>query len=316
MRNPLNTKKGAAMPALMSIMAILVIMAVLVAGLAWFGLFDKEKLSFGNGGGDSEVDLTGKSCEIAPSIVTPTTYDRFQQGTSVTHNVSYLVNGVPGSVTSLSAGDKVQPLFEAVGYIDFVADEIQVDCGANRLTNDGSQALLIADYSQPTLTIKEDSTTLTDNKDGGAANASSIAAGGSDTYDVVFNGVDKDVSGQMLYVVELSSSANVSSVTMSTLSGSTLATQAVPSFYTDTLTSPYKIGFIVPSVENAVEVTYKLNVASKSGKQILGAVYTTAYVGEALQEDDGSFTEWAVAKADGTSDNEANFDYDFYIDAS
>lgn len=285
---------------------------ILVAGVVF--MFSGQGLNIpgtGDGKGTEDgtgTDLTGTDCNTAPSLV-ESKFDDQQRGTAVTADANYLLNGeyVGTSVSSFKAGDKVTVLYNSSSYIDTISEEITMVCGANNLRT------YIKDYSAPTLSVLEDLTALTDNAAGGASNASGIAVGGSDTYTVRITGVDKDTSGQLVYVVELSVNTNVSSVVMYDPSGSKLQTTDVPSFYSNTLSSPYRAAFIIPEVTDAIEKDYKLTVAAKSGKDIQGAVYTTAYVGQAFVEDDGSFTTFGVEQIDGDTKYEATFDYDFYI---
>lgn len=261
---------------------------------------------------NGDADPNG-DCETAP-VLTDSVKNALEQGTAVSVDRHYFLNGVYFGVTepsSYSVDDEVQLIINVSGFIDISTDKITMECGNNKMTKDGKENILIFDHSDATITIKEDSVTLSDSTSG-ANNASNIVAGGSDTYEVCFTGTDKDTTGIVLYAVELGSTANVSDISM--YKGEVnLKEVKAPDFYENTLTSPKVQGFIVPAIEGAKEVCYSLTVSAKSGKDIAGAVYTTAYTGQAFVEDDGSLTEWGIEQIDGDITYESTYDYDFVI---
>lgn len=256
---------------------------------------------------EDDDDTTTAGCRIVPTI-SLSSQDALEQGTAVTTTKSYSVNGVYfATAPTFAEGDKVRVLFNASSYIDVLSDEITLSCGANQLP------ILIYDWSAPTMQIKEDNSVITDSVTAGTTNGSAIVSGGSETFEVCFTGTDKDSTGDFIYIVELGTTQNVSTINM--YSGTTnLDDEDVPEFYTDTLTSPATQGFLVPAIIGAKEVCYDMTIVAKSGKIIVGAVYTTAYVGEPLIEDDGSFIEYGVEQSDGDSDYEDTFDYDIFLD--
>jgi hypothetical protein len=258
--------------------------------------------------GDTDVDVTSSGdCNTAPTISTAVR-NELEQGTAVSAGTLYKVNDIYyGSTTpDLAPGDKVQMILNASDYIDVLTEEVTVECGANRVS------ALMSAYSDPTVEFKEDSTVLTDSASGGSANASSVVAGGSETYKMCLTGTDKKTTGDAVFVVEVGSTTNVSDVNI--YSGSNdLEEVDVPSFYTTTLTSPFKKAFKVPEIVGAKEQCYDVTVVAKSGETISGAMYTSAYVGEPLVEDDGSFVSYAVEDSTGDSDYEATWDYDITL---
>ena len=262
----------------------------------------------GDKAGDDSTKVSTGDCNTAPSL-SDSIRNSFDVSSSVTVGKQYLVNGeyYDTAPSTFAKGDKVQVLYNASSYIDMISQEIVLECGANSLIND------IMPYQAPTIEIKEDNTVLSDST-AGSNNASSIASGGSNTVDIFFTGHDKKTTGDFVYVVELDSKTDVSSVTMYDLSGNELSTVDEPTFYTATLSSPKIVAFKVPAVNGAIEKQYKLSIVANSGKTIEGAVYTTGYVMEALS-DEGKFYEDRVEDNDGIADYEATFDYDFGMSA-
>lgn len=293
--------------------------AVLMLGAGWKAYNSFSVADAGAGDKSNMDENTSKlaACPYPPTLNTPTVVDAYNKGTSITVGQTYRVAGAAVGTTlpSLANGDKVQALINATGYVDFVTDTITVKCGANKFTLDGSPELSIVDQSDPTVTIKEDSTTLSDSATGGTSNASNIAAGASYSYLVKFQGVDKKESADMLYVVELASTVNVSSVTMTDrATGKLVPTASVPDLYSNALSgSPYRVAFEVPSVEGAINKEYDLNVAAAGDHMISGAVYTTAYTKQAFQEADGTFVKSGVENEASTATYISTFDYDFWI---
>lgn len=265
---------------------------------------------------DTTVNLITGDCNTAPTL-SFAVRNALEQGTSVTTGAHYMVNGVyygTSAPSSYSAGDKIQLILNASDYIDILTDEITLECGANKMTLDGDEAILMKAYTAPSIEIKEDSTVLTDSATGGANNGTALSAGGSETFSVCFTGTDKKTTGDFIYIIETGVTTNVSKVSM--YDGSSELTgdeDLVPSFYENTLSSPYKTAFKVPEIVGAKEKCYSLTIVAKSGKVVEGAVYTTAYVGEPLVEDDGSFIAYGTEQKDGDSDYEATFDEDIFL---
>lgn len=249
----------------------------------------------------------GTDCNTAPTI-TVSAVDALQKGTTVTKSSTARVNGeYVGSIPStLKAGDKVELKLNASNYIDSIVPEFKVGCG-NNLVNTQMFAT-----DAVTLKLKDDATTLTDTAVGGANNMSALGLGGTDTVKVVFTGIDKKSSGDLVYVVEMGSNANVSDISMYDLTGKSLDEVDVPSFYVNTLASPAKQAFIVPAVVGAKEIEYKLTYTAKSGKDIRNAVYTTAYSEQAFVDTDGTF-KVGVEDSLGNTKYEDTYDYDFWI---
>jgi hypothetical protein len=246
-----------------------------------------------------------------------TVLNRLNKGSEVTVGVDATVNGVrKGSVTlssqKFNVNDNVKLLLNATGYIDKVIETKITKCGQNDVstTIDASTAAGVS------FDMWQKSTDLTDAVVGGANNATGIAAGGSDVYTLYVKGADNAVTGDLVYVIELGSTQNVSSITMVDSAGNELVDADVPNFYADTISSAYKDAFIIPSFDNAVEKEFSITVSLVTGKLISGAVYTTAYAKQAFVDNDGSY-KVGVTNTDNTATQyEWTDDVDFYLEAA
>lgn len=261
--------------------------------------------------GGIDPALSATDCETAPSV-SVTAIDTLSKSTTLTATSQFTtharVNGnFVGSIPStLQKGDKVEVLVNATNYINDVIPEFAVACGNNIKTMEL--------YATDALTykVKDEANTLTDGVTSTTTNATNIALGGSDTYDVFITGIDKKSSGDLIFAVEIGSSANVSDITMTDTGGNVLEEVTRPDFYALTLTSPELKFFKIPAIVNAVEKQYKLTVSAESSKDISGAVYTTIYSEEYFLNVDGTFMK-GVEDSDGTVKYEDTYDYDFYI---
>jgi hypothetical protein len=321
----MGNKGGKASKYRTAMWVVIVILGMVIAGgTGWYFSVNGDKTNLPNPLNEDNnkgTDALGQ-CFIAPTVTVSAT-DKALPGTAVTVGSQYLVNGVYKAGTpTLARGDEVQILANASSYIDAVSKKIKVDCGGNPLD------VAISNYATPTLAIiKANGDTLTDSATGGAYNATAITAGGQDSYEVDLSDSSYNVAGDLIYVVELGNSANVSAITLSANSlGVKVEPAVIPSFYVDTLTSPAKKAFRISGIEGSAKKKFDLSVELKANKALSGAVYTTAYVveGGAIDTngklitsdrlgDDGVTTYSVVEKQDGTTVYEATFDYDFYI---
>lgn len=272
------------------------------------------------GGPDKQEALVtpGSDCSQTPTILL-SAVNALDKGSAVTVGTSARVLGVGqtqyqyiGAITSstkFAVGDKVELLLNASDYLDTIVKEFTLGCDVNRV------AAEIYATDDMGVSIKNDAGTsvLTDDAAGGAVNETDMAAGGSKTWEVEFTGKDKKSSGNLIYVVELGSEANISSVTMSDANGNVLTKlSAVPTGLTTSGSNLARYAFKIPAFENAVKKKVYLNVAMNSGKTIAGAVYTTAYSEQAFVDSDGVF-KTGVVDASGNTKYEDDFDYDFFI---
>lgn len=256
-----------------------------------------------------EVLLTSGTCEIVPTVVV-NVRDKEAVTTSLTTDEVYRVDGVYyDTLPTLAKGQRVEVLANATGYLDVIGVVESTICGANNLYIE-TQA-----YQAPTVEFKEDSTTLTDSATGGASNGTAVTAGGSESFKFTAKGVEKKTTGQTILVVELGTEKNVSTVNIYDGTGKSLAEADVPQFYVDTLSSPYTQAYVLPAIENAIEMEYSMLIVADSGDTISGAVYVTAYVGEALADSQtGEFLPFGVEDSEDVANYEATWDYDFFLD--
>ena len=288
---------------LVTIASVSVIAVALVALFA-MGVFGNFNVTDRNDQGKGDA-----GCNVVPSI-SPVVLDGLDQGTSVSTTNYYRVNGaIKGAQNDsfeVPKGATVEILASASNYLDQASETFKAECGPNF-----PEIKLYATDSM-TLELKDDSTTLTDSASGGTSNMSTLAAGGSDTVRVLITGKDKESSGDLIYVVELGSTANVSDVTMSDNNGVALEKVDVPSFYSQSITGSKVVAFKIPAIIGAVEKEYKMTYTAKSGKNISGAVYTTMYSVQDFVDDDGTFKP-GIEDQSGDTKYEDTYDYDFYI---
>lgn len=248
-------------------------------------------------------------------------------GSTVTVGVDATVNDDrKGIITTGSSGrkfkvgDKLDLLLNATNYIDKVVSVEITECGLNDVADLLGESVTIdaSTAAGVSFDLWEKSTDLGDSVDGSSGNnATAIAAGGSANYILYVEGTDNKASGDLVYVIELGSSQNVSSITMTDAADVKLEDADVPNFYTDTITSPYKDAFLLPSFDNAVEKEFKINVALNTGKTISGAVYTTAYAKQAFVDNDNSYVV-GISDTDNNAATEYAWtdDVDMYITAA
>jgi len=231
------------------------------------------------------------------------------KGTSVSVGSTVKVDGslVGAMPTTLQPGNSLSILLNATGYIDKVVSLDKVLCGSNIISTE------LYATSAPTIRIKNtDDNFMTDSATGGAVNQSALSAGSTNIFTVELSGVDKQSTGEMVVIVELGSSANVSSITLSK-AGVPMQTVDVPRVYTKTIADGKVVAFKVPAVTGAVKEMYSLGVTLASGKVIGGATYFTVYGIQAFADTDGSFKS-GVEDADGTDKSTYNADFDYFIE--
>jgi len=279
------------------------LLVVVILGIAVVGYMAYTNTQF-----DNTPGATGPAgCNTDPSI-SFSTVDKLSKSTSLSPAVSAIVNGVyvgNGSSYSYSAGDKVDFLFSLTSYIDNTLKGVVIECGPNAVANEM--------YSTDSYTYRiknDDGDFMTAAAAGGATNQTLLTAGETVIFDVEISGTDKESTGKMIMVVELGSSANISSITLSD------ATKAsVPSFYTTTTAGVQTAAFEIPAIVGANKKTYSLSVALVSGKLLSGAVYTDLYTVQDLVDTDGAFIS-DIEDADGTIKYEDKVESDFLINAA
>jgi len=291
-----NMKKGIAI----GIMAVLAIMMLALTGC------QPNTIIVDGSGVDTEKVNNAGGCSVSPSIVL-SAVDAENPNTAVTVTSSYIVNGkYKSTYTAPALGDKVSIVANASSWIDAETETRTIVCGPNNFDVE------LYDYAAPTVAILQRATTLTDNAAGGASNSTAVAVGGSETYTLEITPASKDATGDLIFIVELSTTTNASSVTLSDAFGSEVAKVTTPSTYSTTLTSPKVQAFEIKNMVGAAKRVFSLTVEAKAAKDINGAVYTTALVEQSFVDTDGT-VGYGVEDSDGTDVSEGTFDYDFFI---
>ena len=254
--------------------------------------------------------ISSTGCENDPTIDV-NAVNALDLGTTVTVTSSAIVDGTYiGEISSsdtFQKGADVVLLVNATDYIDQEVEVGELACGQNSVN------VKMFNTDSVTMDLWEKGNDLTDTATGGAVNATSIAEGGSQTYDLYITGTDKYSTGDLVYVLEFSVTQNVSdSGVVVQKNGATLDEEEIPSFYTDTLTSPFKKAFLIPATTGAGEQAYTMTVTAKSGKKISGALYTTGYSKQAFVDTDGTIV-YGVEDSDGTTKYEDTSDVDAFI---
>jgi hypothetical protein len=256
-------KKGQALMG--TLLTVIVIGLLVIGGIAVFGgtrqtqLTDEEK----------EERLTdAPSCEDPTPALDFPAVNALSKSTSVAVDVQTIINGEPainGSAkTDFSVGDELIILYRASDYINDI-QEYTVKCGDTAVPT-----MELYATGDQTITILDDAgtSTLTDAIGGGANNESSIAEGGTACWEVKFTGTDNQASGDLVYVVEYSVPANVSSTTMSDSNGDKLEELSeVPEAAAISGTNNERVAFAVPSFEEAVKVKYNLCFGAANSKK-------------------------------------------------
>jgi hypothetical protein len=289
-------------------MVALVLCAVVIAGSMAYSTFGSEQTIIGE---DGQPIVTNTACNGDDPSVSVIATNALEQDTLVTVGATYRVNGktLGATYSNPAKGDKVQILVNASNYIDTQISQFTVECGPNNKNVD------IYATAAPTLTILKDSTTLTDAATGGANNLTALGAGGSQSFTLRVKGADLKSTSDLIYTVELGSVQNVSNVIMYNAAGAKLEKVTNPTFYSDTLTSPYVVSFKIPATTGSVELDYKIDVTAKSAKTVTGAVYTQVYGAQDAVDKDGTFVKNVIENSNGDTKYEFTADYDFFINA-
>ena len=286
-----------------------VILVVGVLALMTFGIyyFVTSQTELGGNQHLNSLQVTG-DCQTEPYI-DPSVIDGVNKGTSVTSLTYYVIrNGqyigtqtLGSSGKNFAIGDKVDIIVSKANYLD-VKKSIEITrCGANDLP--------VEMYATDTSTIKifnDNGNVVTDNVAGGTTNQS--ASSTPINMEVKFTANADESSGDMVYVVEATNTTQVDDLI---LSGATSV--SVPDFYTVAGSGSIAKAYEVPALIDGNSQTYNLIIQPESGQTIDGTgVYTTAYTKQWFADTDGTFV-YGVENADGTTEYEDNFDYDFII---
>jgi len=242
-----------------------------------------EQTTLGETGTQGTVGVTAaaEGCAINPSIVTSLT-DILNPGTAITGTATYRLNNEYIGTTAPTTKGTVDILYNASGYLNKVKTGVSLGCGANQITDK------MYAYTNATLTYYSNNglSALTY----GTVNETAVAAGGTYNWQIRMQGVDKKSTGDQLFIIELSTPANVSSISMN---GGTSVT--VPNGYARQLTNGYAAAFLLPALVGNIKVDYNLAAAAATGKVISGTVYTTVYSTQPFVETDGTFSQAGFA---------------------
>ena len=289
----------------MNIWAVLAVVAVI--GMLAFIAFGPKQSQFNVAEGtpeqqaaacglDTTLTINAKNALSKGTAVTSPTYDAIVNGASAISFTS--------GTTKLSPGDVVTILTNATNYINS-QDTITVKCGSNVLNVE----LYATDDVAALEIFNDDGDKMTDNIAGGAINQTDLSEGESLTVEVKFKGTNEQSTGDLIYVVEAGSAANITAITMS---GDATKLTAIPSIHTTQVAGSKVVAFRIPAVVGAVTKSYDLTFTLGSGKDLSGGVYTDVYSEEAFIDDNGLISV-GVQDASGDAKYEDTSDSDFHI---
>lgn len=302
-----------------TLLVILVAGALVGYATNWTFKFGQQSVTQTKTCPDGTVVLIGANCPSAgdsgcsvnPSVVI-TTSDALQPGTAVTSTGVYRLNGVYTGATSPTTRGTADIILSAATYLNTTLTGQTINCGSNQISASMYASAVPTEsiYSNNGLNI------LTNAAAGGAYNESVASTGGQYNWRVHMVGTDKKSSGTMLFIVDLTApSANVSSVTLTPMTGAPAATPiAVPKGYTTQTSGGYSAAFLIPAIVGANTVDYNLQVQANTGYLVTSAAYTSTYLLTPFVETDGSFNSGTTAwNSLGTAKYAGTTTYNFLI---
>ena len=251
-------------------------------------------------------------CGLATTL-TINAVNALSAGTTVSPSYTAKINGgvaktFTSGTTTLSPGDVVEILANLTNSIDVIATSEAVVCGHNELDLE-----LYATNNVAAVEIfNDDGDKVTDDVAGGATNQTNLAEGEALTVEVKFKGTNEQSTGDLIYIVEAGSAANITAITMS---GNAEKLTAIPSVHTTQVAGSKVVAFRIPAIIGAVTQTYDMTFTLGSGKDLTGGIYTDVYSEQAFADDDGTF-KTGVQDASGDSKYEDTSDSDFYVNAA
>jgi len=262
--------------------------------------------------GGSDAIPTSEDCEIDTTLRL-NVVDAINKGTAVTAGGVVKVNGginkayVSGT-TTFSPGDEVELLVNASNFVSTIANTGPLKCGVNELDVE----LYATDDAAFTI-FNSEGDAVTNNIVGGAINQTTSSS--TINMEVRVEGVSDQSSGDLVIIIE---ATNTSEVDDMILSGEGATKVSVPEFYTINGAASIVRAYEVPAVVDGVARSYTLAVSPESGETIglapVTAVYVTAYSKQAYVDVDGTY-KVGIENADGTSQAEDDWDYDFAFGA-
>jgi hypothetical protein len=291
------------------VLVILVsLVALMLLGLGGYFLYNASQNV--NVEGTTNPNLCGDST----GVLTVNAINKLDQGTAIAGETitagvedGSVVTSVTSGTTAFAIGSKVKVLVSNSSFIDESFDFV-MPCGGYIL-----QAPLYASAStNPGVRIKnDDGDFMSDAIAGLTTNQTSLSAGETVNLEVEFQGVNKESTGDLIYIVELpaSTSANVTEINMA---GATKVN--TPSVHTLQNAGSKVQAFKIPAVIGADKKTYVLSIVLSSGKIISGGVYTDWYSEQEFIDTNGQLAK-GVQDSSGTAKYENTGDSDFYINA-
>lgn len=287
---------------------LLVLVAVAVIGVGYLAVKQNT-----NGGNPNNPTTCGDSTGVLTLTGVNAYNSNEKEGATITCGVNSgaVTKSVTSGTTSFGIGEKIKCLLSQTGSID-TEWEGQMVCGG--LTE--TVPMYNSTSTNPTITIKDPNNqgaTLSNAIAGGTVNLTAVTAGATVKFDVDFQGVSQESSGDGVYVIELpaNSNTNITSGDAGVTFGS--ATHAnVPSFYVINGASARVDAFNVPAIKGADDPTYKYVASLKASKDVTGGVYTTWYAKQSFIDSDGTI-KVGVEDSLGTTKYENTGTYNFYI---
>lgn len=260
--------------------------------------------------GPTDKGAVAEKCAIDTTL-SINAYSELSRSTNLSPVYYVRVNGgnamtFTSGTTKLSPGDSVEVLATLADYLD-TTKTITVVCGANRLDMG-----LYASNDVAGFRVKNtDGDFMTDSLVGGAYNQTAVSAGQAMTWDVEIRGTDKQSTGNLVVVVELGSTANVTSITMS---GTTAA--SIPSFYSMNAAGSKAVAFNVPAIIGSATSNHVLTTQITSAKTISGIAYFQVYSAQAFLDTDGKFVTDGIMDSAGATKYEDESHTHYYINAA
>jgi hypothetical protein len=288
------------------LMLVGVISLIAILGFIVYSIYGPNSQT-AMGGVQTNTGTVSVGCNVNPTMAVAAA-NGLNPGTAVTVTGAYIVNGqYMGASPTFQAGDNVNFLINASGYLNNIGTPFTVACGAN------NRAEKIYQYGNGTITVYSNAGTavLTNAAVGGANNETKSTS--VLNWKVHFVGNDKKSTGKQLLIVELSTPANVTSVTLSQLSGGIIPSVTVPNGYTKQLTNGYVVAFEVPAMVGAGVIDYNLQANAANGNTIQGAAYTTWYATHPFIQDDGTIATTGAFSNLNTAKYIDKQTYNFYI---
>ncbi len=284
-----------------------IIVVALVVMLAIFGTM--YTIGGMNTSDSNSPEAVASSCALDTTLTT-SIVDEYNQGTGVTsvtikssQDGGNSYSAFTSGTTKLEAGLPVKLFLSKGDFVDKVVDLPALKCGPN------SKQITMAATSEAGIVIYDKQMNeLTDSATGGASNVAAVNTGASAKAIVEVIGNNNEQSGNLVIVVETSSTANISEIKLGSLSK-----VDTPSFYSQSATGTAVQAFELSSLDDNAEYSDTLTIIPKSAKDINGAVYVTVYSKQAFQDTNGKIVV-GVENVEGTNKYEDTYGYEFLIE--